>query len=159
MAAIKSVSLLELPPELLEQIVMSSTLSIRDICHLSQTCRIMNNTVNRLWRKISTEKLVLFYYGAMIVSSHQYCNVAYVRWSYWGTRKDTTLDWQSLCQERYQTERGVVHVLELVINKGIKFYMIDEDDMEGFGKLVNSSCSLEMVNIVLKDILLKKTLR
>ena len=86
-------------------------------------------------------------------------NLYTIRWSYWGNHKSNTQGWQSLCRERYQTERSVEHLLDLAINKGIKSYMIDEDDMEGFGSLVSSSCSLEMVNIVLKDILMKKSLR
>lgn len=49
----------------------------------------------------------------------------------------------------------MTRLLEQVIHKCVIFHLIDEDDMEGFGQLVESGCSLEMVNIVLKDILQK----
>lgn len=84
--------------------------------------------------------------------------MVFFRWSYWGSIKDkvcSTPGWLEICRERYQSECKVTRLLEQVIHKCVIFHLIDEDDMEGFGQLVESGCSLEMVNIVLKDILQK----
>ena len=74
-------------------------------------------------------------------------------------RATCPVEWRQLCQERYQTEKQVVHLLELAISKGIRFYLVDEDDMEGFGRLVgeegDSNCSPGMVDFILRDILSK----
>ena len=53
--------LLGLPQELLEQILLSPSLSVRDICHMSQTCRLFYSVVSRIWRKVSLTRFALWW--------------------------------------------------------------------------------------------------
>ena len=49
-------SLLDLPVELLETLVLSPCLSVPDICSLSRVCWTLNSVVSRLWYMVARSR-------------------------------------------------------------------------------------------------------
>ena len=49
-------SLFDLPPEVVEEIVLSPVLSLRDICSLCRVNWSLHDLVNRLWAKIAAAR-------------------------------------------------------------------------------------------------------
>ena len=53
-----SLVLLSLPSELLEQILLSSPLSVPDLCRVRSVCWHFKNVVDRLWTKVARSRFV-----------------------------------------------------------------------------------------------------
>lgn len=125
--------MLNLPVELLEMIATHPSLSLQDICRLSLTCKRLQYVVTSSWGKIAVK-----------------------RWNWWSECSAKTNDeWYLLCRERYLCEIKVNSLLYDTIKRGVRQYLVDDEEMEVYENLVreNGCCSQKVMDCVLLEIL------
>ena len=107
-------ALLVLPSELLEEILLSPSLSLPDLCRVRQVCWHLRHVVDRLWTKVASSR------------SERSRGVShnlriYIRWRGWGSISGSThQEWYSLCRQRFLCEEQLSVVLDHLSRRGYK---------------------------------------